>query len=91
MLVASHILIAEPDPESEEILVFSVTTRCKRLIVKVGDKEVVVERQRDKLIVRKDGAYTTKRVTLKYPKEKPYLFYTKREDGTVIIEAEALY
>ena len=86
------IIIAEPDPESEEILVFSVTTRCKRLIVKVGDKgEVIVERQRDKLIVRKNGAYTTKRVTLKYPKEKPYLFYTKREDGTVIIEAEALY
>jgi hypothetical protein len=87
-----HLLIVEPDPESEEILVFSVTTRCKRLVVKVGDKgEVIVERQRDKLIVRKDGAYTTKRVTLKYPKEKPYLFYTKREGGTVIIEAEALY
>jgi len=86
------IIIAEPDPESEEILVFSVTTRCKRLIVKVGDKgEVIVERQRDKLIVRKNGAYTAKRVTLKYPSNKPYLFYTKREDGTVIIEAEALY
>jgi tRNA-binding EMAP/Myf-like protein len=85
------IIIAEPDPESDEILVFSVTTRCKRLLIKVGDKEVVVERQRDKLIVKKDGAYMTKRVTLKYPSNKSYLFYTRTADGTVEIEAEALY
>jgi len=86
------IIIAEPDPEDgEHILVFSVTTRCRRLIVKVGDKEVVVERSKNKLVVRKDGVYTAKRVTLRYPSNKPYLFYTKREDGTVIIEAEALY
>ena len=87
-----YILIAEPDPEDgEHILVFSVTTRCKRLVVKIEGGEVVIERSKDKLIVKKDGAYTAKRVTLKYPSNKPYLFYTKREDGTVIIEAEALY
>jgi hypothetical protein len=86
----SRLLIAEPDPDSDQILVFSVTARCKRLIVKVGDKEVVIERQKDRLIVKKDGAYTTKRVTIKYP-SKPYLFYTKTADGAVEIEAEALY
>ena len=85
-----QILIAEPDPESDEIIVFSITTKCRRLVVKVGDKEVVVERQKGRLVVRKDGAYTTKRITMRYP-NKPYLFYTKREDGTVIIEAETLY
>jgi hypothetical protein len=87
-----HLLIVEPDPEDgEHILVFSVTTRCRRLIVRAGDKEVVVERSKNKLIVKRDGVYATKRVTLKYPSNKPYLFYTKREDGTVEIEAEALY
>jgi 3-methyladenine DNA glycosylase Mpg len=87
----SRLLIAEPDPDSDQILVFSVTTRCKRLIVKVGDKEVVIERSKDKLVVKKDGAYTTKRVTIRYPSNKPYLFYTKTADGVVEIEAEALY
>ena len=87
-----YILIAEPDPENgEHILVFSVTTRCKRLVVKVGGKEVVVERSMNKLIVKRDGAYVAKRVTLKYPSNKSYLFYTRTADGTVEIEAEALY
>jgi hypothetical protein len=87
----SRLLIAEPDPDSDQILVFSVMTRCKRLIVKVGDKEVVIERSKDKLVVKKNGAYTTRRVTLRYPSSKPYLFYTKTADGAVVIEAEALY
>ena len=85
------IIIAEPDPESEGIAVYSVMAKCRRLFVKVGDKEVVVERRKDKLIVKRDGAYTTKRATIKYPSEKPYLFYKKTADGTVEIEAEALY
>jgi hypothetical protein len=85
-----HLLIVEPDPESDEILVFSVMAKCKRLVVKVGEGEVVVERQRDKLVVKKDGAYAAKRVTLKYPSSKPYLFY-KRVDGVIEVEAEALY
>jgi hypothetical protein len=85
------VLLVEPDPESELIAVYSVMTRCKRLIVKVGDKEVVIERSKDRLVVRKNGAYMAKRVTLKYPSSKQYLFYSRTEDGTVIIEAEALY
>ena len=84
-------LIVEPDPESDEIAVYAVMTRCKRLIVRVGDKEVIVERSKDKLVVKRDGAYITKRVTLKYPSKKPYLFYKKTIDGAVEIEAEALY
>jgi hypothetical protein len=91
MLMAGHILIVEPDPESDEIVVFTVMQRCRRVLVKIGDKEVVIERSKDRLVVRKNGAYITKRVTLRYPREKSYIFYTKREDGTVEIEAEALY
>jgi len=85
------IIIAEPDPESEGIAVYSVMAKCRRLFVKVGDKEVIVERSKDKLVVKRDGAYITKRVTLKYPSKKPYLFYKKTIDGAVEIEAEALY
>jgi hypothetical protein len=86
-----YILIAEPDPESDEILVFNATTRCKKLVVKVCDREIVIERSKDKLVVKSDGAYTAKRVTLKYPSNKSYLFYKKTADGAVEIEAEALY
>jgi hypothetical protein len=90
--MADYILIAEPDPEdNEHVLVFSVMTKCRRLVVKVGDVEVVIERSRDKLIIKKNGAYITKRVTIRYPSNKPYLFYKRTADGTVEIEAEALY
>ena len=85
-------MIVEPDPEQEGwVVVFSVMTKCRRLLVKVGDKEVVVERRKDKLVVKRDGAYTTKRATIKYPSTKEYLFYKRTADGTVEIEAEALY
>ena len=90
-----QVLIVEPDPETaDQIIVFSIMTRCKRLLVLVKAdkevKEVVIERFKDKLVV-KNGAYVAKRITIKYPSEKQYLFYRRTADGTVEIEAETLY
>jgi hypothetical protein len=83
-------LIVEPDPDSDNgIVVYNVMTSCKRLVVKVDNKDVIIERSGNKLLVK--SGYLAKRITLKYPGGKPYVFYKKTADETVEINAESLY
>jgi hypothetical protein len=86
-------LIVEPDPDSDDngIVVYNVMTRCKRLVVKVDNKDVIIERSGNKLLIKNNRGYVAKRITLKYPGDKPYVFYKKTTDETVEINAESLY
>jgi len=81
----------EPDPDSDDIVVYNVMTKCKRLVVNVEGKSIVIERSGNKLLIKNNGGYVAKRITLKYPGDKPYVFYKKTIDETVEINAESLY
>jgi hypothetical protein len=84
-------LVVEPDPDSDDIVVYKVMTKCKRLVVSVENKNIVIERSGNKLLIKSDRGYVTKRITLKYSGNKPYIFYKKTADETVEINAESLY